>query len=126
MTNLNQLNTLFYAVVPYACLILTERQKRPAFVQSCKTRTTDAQRENSLHCTVGVLTVRPKSQSQSQIFRYDQSISCLPHRPNFSDIFDSCLNWVSVVHGLDYQYNLHRFADVIPSFSKFTYHLKRF
>ena len=97
MTNLNQLNTLFYAVVPYACLILTERQKRPAFVQSCKTRTTDAQRENSLHCTVGVLTVRPKSQSQSQIFRYGPSIFCLPHRPNFSDIFDLCLHWVSVV-----------------------------
>ena len=22
---------------------------------------------------------------------------CLPHRPNFSDIFDLCLHWVSVV-----------------------------
>ena len=35
-------------------------------------------------------------QSQSQNFRYGQSIFCLPHRPNFSDIFDLCLHWVSV------------------------------
>ena len=45
-------------------------------------------------------TARPKIQSQSQIFRYDQSIFCLPHRPTFSDIFDLCLHWVSVVRGL--------------------------
>ena len=37
-------------------------------------------------------TARPKTQSQSQIFRYDGSIFCLPHRPNFSDIFDLCLH----------------------------------
>jgi hypothetical protein len=42
-------------------------------------------------------TARPKIQSQSQIFRYCGSIFCLPHRPNFSDIFDLCLHWVSVV-----------------------------
>ena len=42
-------------------------------------------------------TARPKIQSQSQIFRYGQSIFCLPHRPNFSDIFDLCLHWMSVV-----------------------------
>ena len=42
-------------------------------------------------------TARPKIQSQSQIFRYGGSIFCLPHRPNFSDIFDLCLHWVSVV-----------------------------
>ena len=36
-------------------------------------------------------TARPKIQSQSQIFRYSRSIFCLPHRPNFSDIFDLCL-----------------------------------
>ena len=35
-------------------------------------------------------TARPKILSQSQIF-------CLPHQPNFSDIFDLCLHWVSVV-----------------------------
>ena len=35
-------------------------------------------------------TARPKIQSQSQIFRYGGSIFCLPHRPNFSDIFDLC------------------------------------
>ena len=55
-------------------------------------RTTDPQRGNTLHCTA-----RPKIQSQSQIFRYGQSKFCLPHRPNFSDIFDLCLHWVSVV-----------------------------
>ena len=43
-------------------------------------------------------TARPKIQSQSQFFRYGQSIFCLPHRPKFSDIFDLCLHWVSVVH----------------------------
>ena len=51
-------------------------------------RTTDAQRGNSLHCT---------AKSQSQIFRYGRGIFCLPHRPNFSDDFDLCLHWVSVV-----------------------------
>ena len=46
-------------------------------------------------------TVQPKINSHSQIFRYGQSISCLPHRPKFSDFFDICLHWVSVVcaHG---------------------------
>ena len=53
-------------------------------------RTTDAQKGNSLHCMA-------KVQSQSQIFRYGGSIFCLPHRPNFSDIFDLCLHCVSVV-----------------------------
>ena len=43
-------------------------------------------------------TAQPKIQSQSQIFRYIQSIFCLPHRPKFSDFFDLCL-WVSVVRG---------------------------
>jgi hypothetical protein len=42
-------------------------------------------------------TARPKIHSHSQIFRYSQSIFCLPLRPNFSDIFDLCLHWVSVV-----------------------------
>ena len=46
-----------------------------------------------------VFTARPKIQSQSQILRYCQSIFYLPHRPNFSDIFDLCLHWVSVVRG---------------------------
>ena len=39
----------------------------------------------------------PKIQSQSQIVMYGRSIFCLPHRPNFSDIFDLCPHWVSVV-----------------------------
>jgi hypothetical protein len=42
-------------------------------------------------------TAQPKI--QSQIFRYDRSIFCLPHQPNFSDIFDLCLHWVSIVCG---------------------------
>ena len=52
--------------------------------------TTDAQWGNSLHCTAENSLPLPN-------FRYDQSIFCLPHRPNFSDIFDLCLRWVSVV-----------------------------
>ena len=42
-------------------------------------------------------TARPKIHSHSQIFWYGGSIFCLPHRPNFSGIFDLCLHWVSVV-----------------------------
>ena len=45
---------------------------------------------------------RKKSLLQGQkfnpkILRYGQSIFFLPHRPNFSDIFDLCLHWVYVV-----------------------------
>jgi hypothetical protein len=47
-------------------------------------------------------TARPNIQFQSQIFRYGQSKFCLPHRPNFSDIFDLCLHWVSVVRAAKY------------------------
>ena len=47
-------------------------------------------------------TARPKIQSQSQIFRHGRSIFCLPHRPNFSDFFDLCLHWVSVVRVIYY------------------------
>ena len=43
------------------------------------------------------LTAQPKIQSQPQIFWYGRSIFFLPHRPNFSDICDLCLHWVSVV-----------------------------
>ena len=53
-------------------------------------RTTDAQRGNSIHCTAG--NPNPKF-----LGTYDRSIFCLPYRPNFSDIFDLCLHWVSVV-----------------------------
>ena len=42
-------------------------------------------------------TAQPKIQSQSKSFKYGRSIFCLPHRPNFLDIFDLCLHWVSVV-----------------------------
>jgi hypothetical protein len=47
-------------------------------------------------------TARPRIHSHSQIFRYGGSIFCLPHRPNFSDIFDLWLHWVSVVRGNSY------------------------
>ena len=43
-----------------------------------------------------LVTARPKIHSHSQIFRYGQSIFCLPHRPDCSDIFDLCLHWMSV------------------------------
>jgi hypothetical protein len=36
------------------------------------------------------------------MFRYGQSIVCLPHRPNFSDSFDLCLHWVSIVRDQKY------------------------
>ena len=49
-------------------------------------------------------TARPKIQSQSQIFRYGRSIFCLPHWPKFSDFFDFCLHWVSVVPVMIYYY----------------------
>ena len=48
-------------------------------------------------------TAQPKIQSQSQSFRYGGSIFCLPQRPNFSDIFDLCLHWVSVVRGQNHK-----------------------
>ena len=48
-------------------------------------------------------TERPKFRSHSQILRYGRSIFCLPHWPIFSDFFDSCLHWVSVVCGRNYQ-----------------------
>ena len=55
-------------------------------------QTTDARSVNHLHWTA-----RPEINSQSQISRYGLSIFCLPHRPEFTDFFDLCLHWVSVV-----------------------------
>ena len=52
-------------------------------------------------------TAWPKIQSQSQIVRYGRSIFCLPHQPIFSDIFDLCLQWVSVVRALS-AYKCHK------------------
>ena len=43
-------------------------------------------------------TARPKIHSHSQIFRYGRGIFWLLQQPNFSDILDLCLHWVSVVH----------------------------
>ena len=48
-------------------------------------------------------TAWPKIQSKSQFLRHSQSIFCLPHWPNFSDILDLCLHWESVV--LDDRYS---------------------
>ena len=36
-------------------------------------------------------TARLKIKSQSQIFKYGRSIFCMPHRPQISDFFESCL-----------------------------------
>ena len=47
-------------------------------------------------------TARPKIHTHSQIYRYGRSIFCLPQRPKFSDIFDLCLHWVSVVRAVAY------------------------
>ena len=51
-------------------------------------------------CQSIVFTARLEIHSHSQIFSYGRSIFCLPHRPNFSDIFDLCLHWLSVVRGM--------------------------
>ena len=59
-----------------------------------------------------VFTVWPEIQSQSQIYRYGQSIFCLPNRPNFSDIFDLSLHWVSVVRA----HTLHSFNGFLSTF----------
>ena len=58
-------------------------------------------------------TARPKINSYSQIFRYGRSIFCLPHRPKFSDFFDLCLHWVSVVRGQTHS------CVIFPSFGRF-------
>ena len=55
------------------------------------------------------ITARPKIHSHSQIFRYGRSIFCLPHRPHFSDIFDLCLLWVSVVRASVSLHNIQGF-----------------
>ena len=44
-----------------------------------------------------------KIHNHSQIFTYGRSTFCLPYQPNFSDIFDSYLHWVSVVCAPDYK-----------------------
>ena len=71
--------------IPWSCILINNEAFRRHLAQ-----TTDAQIENSLQCMA-------KIQSQSQSFWYGRSIFCLPHRPHFWDIFDSCLHWVSVI-----------------------------
>ena len=63
-------------------------------------------------------TARPKIQSQSQIFRYGGSIFCLPHRPNFSDIFDLCLHWASVVRAQKHAYFFLNYYDRASTIGK--------
>ena len=48
-------------------------------------------------------TARPKINSPFQNFRYSRSIFCMPHRPEFSDFFDLCLHWVSIVRATDWR-----------------------
>ena len=61
-------------------------------------------------------TARPKINSQSQIFRYGQSIFCLPHEPKFSDLFDLCLHWVSVVRDSQHRDCLTKYKKFIVGF----------
>ena len=61
--------------------------------QCSSSRTTDAQRGNSLSMHGRKFTPTPKFLGQ-------------PHRPNFSDIFDLCLHWVSVVRVLHHNFYL--------------------
>ena len=42
-------------------------------------------------------TAQLKIHSHSQIVRNSRNIFCLPHRPKWSDFFDICLHWVSLV-----------------------------
>ena len=63
-------------------------RKRPSLLPSHELRMSREEK---------AFTAWPKIHSHSQIFRYGESIFCLPHRPNFSDIFDLCLHRVSVV-----------------------------
>ena len=55
--------------------------------------TTDTQRGNSFHCMAENSIPLPNFQVRPKHI-------CLPYRPNFSDIFDLCLHWVSVVRDL--------------------------
>ena len=48
----------------------------------------------SLHCRK--LNPNPKFLGMAEAY------FCLPHRPNFSDFFDLCRHWVSVVRGFIY------------------------
>ena len=50
-------------------------------------------------------TARPKINSHFQLFWYSRSIFCLPNRPKFSDFFDLCLHWVSVVRVQNHHLN---------------------
>ena len=42
-------------------------------------------------------TAQPKIHAHSRIFSYGRNIFCLPHLPKFSDFFDLCFHWLSVV-----------------------------
>ena len=55
------------------------------------TYTTDARWRNRLHCMAENQLPLPN------VYVYSQSISYLPHLPKFSDFFDLCLHWMSVL-----------------------------
>jgi len=72
-------------------------------------------------------TARPKIHSHSQIVWYGGSIFCLPHRPNFSDILDLCLHWVSLVRVWDYSFiNFHKKVPPIRLFPLYFYSFLNF
>ena len=73
-------------------------------------------------------TARPKIHSHSQIYRYGRSIFCLPQRPEFSDIFDLCLHWVSVVRDFTYTRGTSvplTYTYIIPVFSIIHFYKER-
>ena len=57
-------------------------------------------------------TARSKINSHSQIFRCGRSIFCLPHPPKFSDFFNLCLHWVSIVCDMDNLLFIHSFGSL--------------
>ena len=93
------LSMIFYSSSHECYKSLTSRR----WVRISYIHTADAWWGHSLHCMA-------KINSHSQISRYAGNIFCLPHRPKFSDFFDLCLHWVSVVRA----YNIHLY--LVPLF----------
>ena len=67
-------------------------------------------------------TARLKICSQSQIFRYGQSIFCLPHQPKITDFFELCLHWVSVVRDNMISVVIIYLLEIVFFFPKITFH----
>ena len=47
-------------------------------------------------------TAQPKFTLTPKFLGTAEAFVCLPHWPKFSDFFDLCLHWVSVVRGPDH------------------------